>query len=158
MKPVLEYIVKHPELTPKYAHPTDSGFDLMCAVEKTGRILPGKTYLVPLGVVFNIPIGYEIQLRPKSGLASKGISVIFGTVDSGYRGELKAMVYVEPSVTEHVYFQFGEKVCQGVLVPVIQPTFKLVDEIPISTERGAEGFGSTGRWGAGRRSQEVKES
>lgn len=146
MKPVLEYSVSHPELAPRYAHPTDSGFDLMCAVEKTGRILPGKTYLVPLGVWVNIPVGYEIQLRPKSGLASRGISIVFGTIDCGYTGELKAMVYLEPSVTEHVYFRFGEKVCQGVLAPVIQPTFKLVDRIQTGSGRGANGFGSTGRF------------
>lgn len=157
-KPVLEYIVRHPELTPRYAHPTDSGFDLMCAEKKSRRLFPGGTMVVPLGVVFKIPHGYEIQLRPKSGLASKGIVTILGTVDCGYRGELAAIVYLHPSALEPLQFKFGEKVCQGVIVPVIQARFEKVDEIETTTERGAAGFGSTGRWGVGPKKQEVIES
>ena len=157
-KPILEYIVKHPELTPRYAHQTDSGFDLFCAERRSKRLVPGGTVVVPLGVVFKIPFGYEIQLRPKSGMASKGITAIFGTVDSGYRGELCAVISMDAAALKPIYFNFGEKVCQGVLAPVIQPEFRRVEEIETSTERGAAGFGSTGRWSAGKKRTEILES
>lgn len=131
--------------TPTYAFEFDSGFDLY-STEKI--IIPpfGRT-LVPTGLSVEIPEGYEIQVRPKSGLAiNMGITVLNtpGTVDKGYSGEIKAIVF--NTNNNSVIIEKGMKVAQAVLCPVVHGKyvrFEDVDELG-DTERGEGGFGSTG--------------
>lgn len=130
---------------PSYAYPSDSGFDLYSVAEI--RIQPLGRALVPTGIKLSIPEGYEIQVRPKSGLAlNQGLTVLNtpGTVDSGYNGEIKVIVF--NTNNEAVTVAKGMKVAQAVLCPVMSGTF--VNLTPIDKiedkDRGDNGFGSTG--------------
>jgi dUTP pyrophosphatase len=125
-----------------YALQGDSGFDLKAA--ERVECINGKMAMVRLGVSMEIPEGYEIQIRPKSGLSSKGIICMFGTIDSGYRGEFKAMVLNMGQNYMHI-FEKGDKVCQGVLAPVSRATFIETEDLSTDTQRGENGFGSTGK-------------
>jgi len=130
---------------PSYAYPTDSGFDL-CSVEEI-TIEPFGRALIPTGLKFNIPPGFEIQVRPKSGLAIKeGITVLNtpGTVDQGYSGELKVIVFNTNNKTFTVKNKM--KIAQAVLCPVASGKFVTIVEVDNveETDRGDNGFGSTG--------------
>ena len=130
---------------PEYAYPTDSGFDLYSTEEV--KLAPFGRALVPTGLKLSFDIGYEIQVRPKSGLALKqGITVLNtpGTVDSGYNGEIMVIVF-NTNQTEFTIPK-GMKIAQAVLCPVINGKYvnlQLVDKIE-NKDRGANGFGSTG--------------
>ena len=130
---------------PEYAYPTDSGFDLYSTEEIT--LTPFGRALVPTGLKLSFDIGYEIQVRPKSGLALKqGITVLNtpGTVDSGYNGEIMVIVF-NTNQTEFTIPK-GMKIAQAVLCPVVNGKYvnlQLVDKIE-NKDRGANGFGSTG--------------
>ena len=128
-----------------YAYPTDSGFDLYASEEV--HFLPFGRALVPTGVRINIPEGYEIQVRSKSGLAiNKGLMVLNspGTVDQGYTGEIQVIVFNTNNTT--VTIQKGMKVAQAVLCPVVQGKFVSLEKVEQIGEkdRGDNGFGSTG--------------
>ncbi|MCW1941702.1 dUTP diphosphatase [Bacillus anthracis] len=137
--------VKDVEL-PKYAKSGDSGFDLVAAEDTI--IWPGETKVVPTGLAFEIPPGYEMQVRPRSGISrNTKLRVILGTVDSGFRGEVGVIVDNTeiPKVANmkaHV-IERGTRIAQGVIAPVITAHFEEVDELSDS-ERGVGGFGSTG--------------
>ena len=130
---------------PEYAYPSDSGFDLYSTEEV--KLAPFGRALVPTGLKLSFDIGYEIQVRPKSGLALKqGITVLNtpGTVDSGYNGEIMVIVF-NTNQTEFTIPK-GMKIAQAVLCPVINGKYvnlQLVDKIE-NKDRGANGFGSTG--------------
>ena len=130
---------------PEYAYPTDSGFDLYSTEEV--KLTPFGRALVPTGLKLSFDIGYEIQVRPKSGLALKqGITVLNtpGTVDSGYNGEIMVIVF-NTNQTEFTIPK-GMKIAQAVLCPVINGKYvnlQLVDKIE-NKDRGDNGFGSTG--------------
>jgi len=130
---------------PEYAYPTDSGFDLYSTEEIT--LEPFGRALIPTGLKLSFDIGYEIQVRPKSGLALKqGLTVLNtpGTVDSGYNGEI--MVIVFNTNPKPFTVAKGMKIAQAVLCPVINGKYvnlQLVDKIE-NKDRGANGFGSTG--------------
>jgi dUTP pyrophosphatase len=130
---------------PEYAYPTDSGFDLYSTKEIT--LEPFGRALIPTGLKLSFDIGYEIQVRPKSGLALKqGLTVLNtpGTVDSGYNGEI--MVIVFNTNPKPFTVSKGMKIAQAVLCPVINGKYvnlQLVDKIE-NKDRGANGFGSTG--------------
>jgi len=130
---------------PEYAYPTDSGFDLYSTEEV--KLSPFGRALVPTGLKLSFDIGYEIQVRPKSGLALKqGITVLNtpGTVDSGYNGEIMVIVF-NTNQTEFTIPK-GMKIAQAVLCPVVNGKYvnlQLVDKIE-DKDRGANGFGSTG--------------
>ena len=130
---------------PEYAYPTDSGFDLYSTEEV--KLAPFGRALVPTGLKLSFDIGYEIQVRPKSGLALKqGITVLNtpGTVDSGYNGEIMVIVF-NTNQTEFTIPK-GMKIAQAVLCPVINGKYvnlQLVDKIE-NKDRGDNGFGSTG--------------
>ena len=130
---------------PEYAYPTDSGFDLYSTEEIT--LEPFGRALIPTGLKLSFDIGYEIQVRPKSGLALKqGLTVLNtpGTVDSGYDGEI--MVIVFNTNPKSFTVEKGMKIAQAVLCPVINGKYvnlQLVDKIE-NKDRGANGFGSTG--------------
>ena len=130
---------------PKYAYPSDSGFDLHAAEEVI--IGPFGRALVPTGLKVSFEEGYEIQVRPKSGLAIKqGLTVLNtpGTVDQGYTGEIQVIVFNTNNTT--VTIPKGMKVGQAVLCPVVQGkyvNFEPVDKVE-DKDRGNNGFGSTG--------------
>ena len=130
---------------PIYAYPTDSGFDLHSTEDLT--IEPFDRALVPTGLHFDIPDGYEIQVRSKSGLALKqGLMVLNspGTVDQGYTGEIKAIIFNTTNKT--IQIPKGQKIAQAVLSPVVCGKWiKLVNVTNIEDkDRSDKGFGSTG--------------
>ncbi|HFJ9375222.1 TPA: dUTP diphosphatase [Bacillus nitratireducens] len=131
---------------PKYAKPGDSGFDLVAAEDTI--IWPGETKVVPTGLAFEIPPGYELQVRPRSGMTrNTKLRVVLGTVDSGYRGEVGVLVDnterpKEANMQAHV-IERGTRIAQGVIAPVETAHFVEVDELSVS-QRGKNGFGSTG--------------
>ena len=134
----------HGEGLPLPAYATDgaAGMDVVSAEDVT--IEPGARHPVATGLALAIPYGYEIQVRPRSGLALKhGITVpnTPGTIDSDYRGELKVILINHGA--EPFAIQRGDRVAQLVLAPVVQAGWQEVDELD-ATERGAGGFGSTG--------------
>lgn len=127
---------------PAYATPGAAGMDVVSAEDVT--LAPGARHAVATGLALAIPQGYEIQVRPRSGLALKhGITVpnTPGTIDSDYRGELKVILInhgPEPFVIAR-----GDRIAQLVLAPVVQAVWDEVEELD-ATARGAGGFGSTG--------------
>ena len=130
---------------PTYAYPSDSGFDLRSTVEI--NIPPFGRVLVPTGIKLSIPEEYEIQIRPKSGLAiNQGLTVLNtpGTVDSGYVGEIKVIVF--NTNNETVTVSKGMKIAQAVLCPVVcgkYVSIELMDKVE-DKDRMDNGFGSTG--------------
>ena len=142
----LEFIKIHEDaVSPSYNYPTDSGFDLH-STESLG-VPPLSRMLVGTGLKFNIKDGFEMQVRPKSGLALKqGLTVLNtpGTVDSGYDGEVKVILY--NSSQDTVYIEKGQKIAQACICPVVNGRWiqtKEVKEIS-GKDRGGNGFGSTG--------------
>jgi len=130
---------------PGYASAGAAGADLRAAVTDPMAVGRGERVAVPTGLVLEIPKGYEAQVRPRSGLASKhGLTVVNspGTVDSDYRGELKVLLVNLGSET--VTIERGDRVAQLVIAPVTRADFVEDDDLS-STERGEGGFGSTGR-------------
>ena len=134
-------------IVPQYKKEGDSGFDLSVCVDGEKVILEvGKIKVFDTGLTFKIPKGYEVQIRPRSGMASKkGVTVINspGTVDESYRGPIKiALINLGQ---EDVEITSGMRVAQGVLCPVHQvAAFIEVDKVDKNTDRGEGGFGSTG--------------
>ncbi|MCL4671460.1 MAG: dUTP diphosphatase [Sphingomonadaceae bacterium] len=127
---------------PRYATSGAAGMDVVSAEDVT--IAPGARHAVATGLAVAIPPGYEIQVRPRSGLALKhGVTVpnTPGTIDSDYRGELKVILINHGS--EPFAIARGDRVAQLVLAPVTQAAWREVDELD-ETERGSGGFGSTG--------------
>ena len=128
---------------PAYAHPGDAGADLVTTVDV--RLEPGERALVPTGVAIALPEGYVALVHPRSGLAARfGVSIVNapGTVDAGYRGEVK-VVLVNLDPREAVELRRGDRVAQLVLQRVEQARFVEVDALPGSA-RGDGGYGSTG--------------
>jgi dUTP pyrophosphatase len=130
---------------PKYAYPSDSGFDLHSTEDLS--VGPFGRILVPTGLKVSFPEGYEIQVRPKSGLAIKqGLTVLNtpGTVDQGYTGEIQVIVFNTNNYT--VVIPKGMKVGQAVLCPVINGKYVKFEQVDTLDEkdRGDKGFGSTG--------------
>ena len=122
--------------------------DLMAYVEKPIILEPGKSCLVPTGLSVAFPKEYEIQIRPRSGLAAKNnISVLNtpGTIDSDYRGELKIILFNHGS--ENFIINNNDRVAQMILIPVLKMELEETNELP-ETIRGEGGFGSTGKWKA----------
>jgi dUTP pyrophosphatase len=129
---------------PAYQTPGAAGADLCACLAAPVTLLPGAHALVPTGLRFEIPPGYEMQVRPRSGLAAKfGVTVLNspGTIDSDYRGEVQVILVnhgASPFVINH-----GDRIAQAVIAPVIQACFAASDALG-GTERGEGGFGSTG--------------
>ena len=131
---------------PEYKTLGSSGVDLEALIEKKIIIEPGKSKIIPTGLSIAIPSNLEVQIRPRSGLASKyNISVLNtpGTIDSDYRGEIKIILF------NHGYEEFivknGDRIAQMILQPVLKFQFDEVDQLD-DTIRGSGGFGSTGKW------------
>lgn len=129
---------------PVRAHETDAGMDFIYWEDEPIEILPNSRKLVPLGFAIEIPVGFELQIRPRSGLAlNYGISVLNspGTIDCSYRGEVKAIIINTSS--DKFIVESGTKICQGIIAQLPAYTISLVDELSPS-DREAAGFGSSG--------------
>ena len=129
---------------PKYETDGSSGMDLAANIENKIKIAPGKSAIIPTGLSVSIPKNFEIQIRPRSGLAAKNrISVLNtpGTIDADYRGELK-VILINLGDTAFI-IEKGLRIAQMVLCPVIKATLKEVETLE-ETKRGSGGFGSTG--------------
>ncbi len=130
---------------PAYQSEGASGFDIRAQLSASMTLNPGERTMVPTGLSFEIPLGFEIQARPRSGWAAKeGLTVLNtpGTIDADYRGEVKIILI--NLGREPIAIKDQDRVAQLVIAPVIMASFSLVEELG-STERGAGGFGSTGR-------------
>jgi dUTP pyrophosphatase len=130
---------------PTYRTSGASGMDLMAYIEKPINLEPGKSCLVPTGLSVAFPQKYEIQIRPRSGLAAKNnISVLNtpGTIDSDYRGELKIILFNHSN--ENFIINNNDRIAQMVLTPIIKMELEETNELPESM-RGEGGFGSTGK-------------
>ena len=133
---------------PSYKTNGASGMDLMAFIEKPINLEPGKSCLVPTGLSVAFPIEYEIQIRPRSGLAAKNnISVLNtpGTIDSDYRGEIKIILFNHSN--DNFIINNNDRIAQMVLTPIIKMELEETNELP-KTIRGEGGFGSTGKWKA----------
>lgn len=130
---------------PAYQSAGASGFDVRAQLSEPVSLKPGERSLIPTGLSFEIPFGYEIQARPRSGLAAKqGITLMNtpGTIDADYRGEVK--IIIANLGLEPVVINDQDRCAQLVIAPVFQAHFELVDDLS-DTVRGAGGFGSTGK-------------
>lgn len=137
-----------------YKHADDSGFDLRAAISEPIILTPGEHALIPNGIKiefegpfpFGDEVGYEIQVRPRSGLAAKhGISIVNtpGTVDFGYRGELKTTLI--NLGRDNFVIMPGNRIAQAVVCPVLRPKIVKTAGVHTDTTRGDGGFGSTGK-------------
>jgi dUTP pyrophosphatase len=132
---------------PSYQKEGDSGFDLAAFTHEDIVLKPLDRQLIPTGLFYQIPLGFELQIRPRSGLALKnGITVLNspGTVDAGYRGEIKVLL-INLSNQDFI-IKSGDRIAQGVIAPVQSrhtTLFRRVNELD-SSERNTGGFGSTG--------------
>jgi len=129
---------------PRYETEDSSGLDLAANIDKQIKILPGKSEIIPTGLAVAIPKNFEIQIRPRSGLAAKNqVSVLNtpGTIDADYRGEIKVILI---NLSDKVFVvEKGLRIAQMVVCPVIKASLKEVTNLE-ATERGSGGFGSTG--------------
>ena len=130
---------------PEYKSDGASGIDLMAFVKDSIKVKPQTSTLIPTGISLAFSNNYEIQIRPRSGLALRNnISVLNtpGTVDSDYRGEIKVIIYNHGN--EDFVINNGDRIAQMVLSPVIKINFEETNNLP-DTVRGQGGFGSTGK-------------
>ena len=131
---------------PSYAHPGDAGADLLTTVDVT--LAPGERAMVPTGVAIALPVGYVALVHPRSGLAARhGLSIVNapGTVDAGYRGEIKVML-INHDPAEPIELRRGDRIAQLVVQRFERARFVEVGELPDSV-RGDGGYGSTGGFG-----------
>ena len=141
---ILDERVRKKGLLPSYMTPHASGVDLHAIVDEEVVIQPGSIELIPTGIAVAVPPGYELQVRPRSGLALKyGVTLpnTPGTIDADYRGEIKVIVMNlgdKPFTVKP-----GDRIAQMVLVPVYKIKWEVVEELPPS-DRGEGGFGHTG--------------
>lgn len=130
---------------PEYQTEFSSGMDVRAAVEKEMKVQAGKTALVPTNLKMEIPTGYEIQVRPRSGLAVKhGIGILNspGTIDSDYRGEIKIILFNYGQ--EDFFIKRGDRIAQLVIGKVFHVALVETDNL-VNTKRGEGGFGHTGK-------------
>ena len=128
---------------PSYSHPGDAGADLVTTEDVT--LKPGERALVPTGIAIALPLGYAAFVHPRSGLAARhGLSIVNtpGTVDSGYRGEIKVTL-INHDLHEAIVLNRGDRIAQLVIQRVEHAQFVEVEDLPDSA-RGAGGYGSTG--------------
>ena len=133
---------------PVYKTSGASGMDLMAFIEEPIIISPNSSYLVPTGLSMAFSEDYEVQIRPRSGLAAKkNVTVLNtpGTIDSDYRGEIKIILFNHGK--EDFIINNKDRVAQMILTPVVKMKFEETDNLP-DTLRGEGGFGSTGKWKA----------
>jgi len=130
-------------MLPRRATPGATGFDLFACIDGGGRVALGmRPTLVGTGIAIEVPPGYDVQIRPRSGLSSRGVGVTFGTVDSDYRGEVMVTMYLfSPDASFEV--KNGDRIAQMVISRIADLPAVEVEELS-PTERGSGGHGSTG--------------
>jgi dUTP pyrophosphatase len=138
----------HPDsIIPEYMTELAAGMDICAFLDAAVIIEPGQRCLIPTGLAFAIPVGYEVQVRPRSGLAIKhGIALVNspGTIDADYRGEISIILINHGA--ENFTIHSGDRIAQIVVAPVCQAELIQVGELS-ETLRGAGGFGHTGKGG-----------
>ena len=148
-KPLLQIKKLHPAAKlPRYMTDLAAGMDVCAVLDDDIVLQPGNRVLVPTGLAFAIPAGYEVQVRPRSGLAIKhGISMVNspGTIDADYRGEIRIILINHGE--EPFIISSGDRIAQLVVAPVCQAELLEVEDLS-ETARGTGGFGHTGRGGA----------
>ena len=140
---LIKRLSKNVEL-PKYETSGSSGMDLSANINAKIKIEPGKTSIIPTGISLSIPKNFEIQIRPRSGLAAKSLVSVLntpGTIDADYRGELKVILINFGKSTFIV--EKGARIAQMVVCPIVKAKFREVENLD-QTDRGSGGFGSTG--------------
>ena len=128
---------------PKKAHPGDAAFDICSRIDYT--LEPGERKAIPTGIAIALPDGYAALVLPRSGLAAKhGITIVNapGLIDSNYRGEI-ASILLNTETTQPFEIHRGDRISQLMIIRVPETDFQIVDELP-GSERGADGFGSSG--------------
>jgi len=141
---VVKFINKSNNPLPKYESVQAAGMDIRCWLQEPVTLQPLERRLIPTGLYMQLPVGYEAQIRPRSGLALKrGLTVLNtpGTIDSDYRGEVGVILINLSSEPQTV--ESGERICQMVIARHEQPDVEQV-EVLDETERGAGGFGHSG--------------
>ena len=132
-------------ITPEYKTKGSSGMDLMANIKDAVFLKPGKSDIIPTGIAISIPVGYEIQIRPRSGLAAKKKITVLnapGTIDADYRGEIKIILI---NLSKKLFVvKSGDRIAQMILCPIAKGKLKEVKKLP-RTIRGKGGFGSTGK-------------
>ena len=138
-------VINHsPHPLPAYETAGSAGLDLRAWIHQPIELLPLERNLIPTGIFIELPLGYEAQIRPRSGLAvKKGLTMLNapGTIDSDYRGELKVLVTLLQD--GELLVKQGDRIAQALIAPVLRVTHVEVKDLS-STERGVGGFGSTG--------------
>ena len=140
----IKCVVSKGAIIPEYKTAGAAGSDLCALLDAPVTIPAGKSAIIPTGLFFEIPQGYEVQVRPRSGLAAKnGVTVLNtpGTIDSDYRGEIKVILINLGDADFTV--NSGDRIAQMIIAPVIQASFSITESLS-ETERGTGGFGSTG--------------
>ena len=130
---------------PKYKTDGSSGMDLMAFIKNPINIKPGSSALIPTGISLAFPKEFEVQIRPRSGLAAKqsiGVLNSPGTIDSDYRGELKVIIFNHGE--KEFIVNSDDRIAQMILTPILKIELEEVNELP-ETVRGSGGFGSTGK-------------
>ena len=143
-KIVIKCLASEGAVIPCYKTEGAAGADVCALIKEPVTIAPGSFAMIPTGLFFEIPMGYEIQVRPRSGLAAKnGVTVLNtpGTIDSDYRGELKIILINLGK--EAFVVNNGERIAQIIVSPVTVASFTITDSLS-DTTRGEKGFGSTG--------------
>tara|TARA_B110000971_G_scaffold167654_1_gene171930 strand:- start:19 stop:456 length:438 start_codon:yes stop_codon:yes gene_type:complete len=130
---------------PTYKTNGASGMDLMAFIDEPIKVAPNSSYLVPTGLSMAFSEDYEVQIRPRSGLASKNNITVLntpGTIDSDYRGEIKIIIFNHGK--DDFLINNKDRVAQMILTPVVKMELEEIDNLP-DTLRGKSGFGSTGK-------------
>lgn len=130
---------------PTYGTDYAAGADLYACIEEEMTFAPGETKLIPTGLAFEIPNGYAGLIYARSGLASKrGLAPAnkVGVVDSDYRGEVMVALHNHGTIEQKI--EVGERIAQFIITPYLKANYQLAQELDDNTERGANGFGSTG--------------
>ncbi len=141
----IKIVNKSKHALPQYATPLSAGMDIRANIDAPIVMKPFERKLIPTGLYLELPAGYEAQIRPRSGLAiNKGITVLNspGTIDADYRGEI-CVILINLSGQDFEIVD-GERICQMVIAEHVQANFEVVDALN-ETERGAGGFGHTGK-------------
>ena len=139
----VNFMLLHPDARlPGRLTPGSAGCDLYAVAQQI--LLVGVVYLIPVGIAFEIPFGYEGQIRPRSSMGKRGIIIPNspGTIDSDYRGEILVQLM---SLSHQEHIQAGDRIAQHVIVPVVTDILFIQSHSLGSTERGSGGCGSTGR-------------
>ena len=145
MNKVIVKIKSDSGVLPQYETEGAAGMDLRAYLEEPITLEPGQRALVPTGLYIELPMGYEAQVRARSGLAiKKGIGLVngIGTIDCDYRGEITVALHNHGTQSRTV--SHGDRIAQFIITPVLQPTYEIAQELS-DTVRAAGGFGSTGK-------------